>query len=78
VTLSILKKQLADVEQLRSSPHQTVSGLRELAKKRKALKTLIEPFSAGTSERAGSTPRRDKRIEKQLRRKAAREHQMRK
>ena len=79
VTVSILKKQLADVEQLSSSPHQTDRVLTRLAKKKSTLETLIESFSdAGTSTVVGSTSRKDKRIEKKLRRKAARSDQMRK
>ena len=73
VTVSILKKQLADVEKQESSPHQTDEVLRGLSKKRKALKTLIESFSdAGTSTVASATPKRDKRIAKKLRRKLKR------
>jgi hypothetical protein len=45
VTVSILKKQLADVEQLSSSPHQTDRVLTRLAKKKSALETLIESFT---------------------------------
>jgi hypothetical protein len=79
VTVSILQKQLADVEQLSSSRHQTDRVLTRLAKEKSALKTLIESFSdAGTSTVAGSTSRQDKRIEKKLRRKPARFEQRRK
>ena len=79
VTVNILKKQLADVEQLRSSPRQTDRALRRLAKEKSALETLIESFSdAETSTVVGSTSRKDKRMEKKLRRKAARSDQMRK
>ena len=42
VTVSILKKQLAEVEQLSSSRHQTDRVLRRLAKKKSALETFIE------------------------------------
>ena len=73
VTVSILKKQLADVEQLSSSRPQTDRILTRLAKKKSALETLIESFSdAGTSTVVGGTSRKDKRIAKKLRRKAAR------
>ena len=78
MTVSILKKQLADVEQQESSPHQTDKILTRLAKEKTALKRLIESFSAGTSERVGSTSRIDKRMAKKLRRKAARFEQGRK
>jgi hypothetical protein len=78
VTVSILKKQLADVEQQESSPPQTDEVLRRLAKKKSALETLIESFSDRTSTVVGSTSRKDKRIEKKLRRKAARFEQGRK
>ena len=79
VTVSILKKQLADVEKQLSSRPQTDKFLRRLAKKKSAFETLIESFSdAGTSTVAGSTSRKDKRIGKKLRRKAAREDQLRK
>jgi len=78
VTVSILKKQLAEVEQQESSPQQTDIGLMGLAKERKALETLIESFSDRTSTVVGSTSRKDKRIAKKLRRKAARSDQMRK
>ncbi len=44
VTVSILKKQLADVEQLSSRP-QTDRVQTRLAKKKSALRTLIESFS---------------------------------
>ncbi len=78
VTVSILKRQLADVEQLSSRP-QTDRVQRSLAKKKSALETLIESFSdAGTSTVDGSTSRKDKRIEKKRRRKAASFVQMRK
>jgi hypothetical protein len=73
VTVSILKKQLADVEQLSCIRPQTDRVLTGLAKKKAALETLIESFSdAGTSTVVGSTSRKDKRMEKKLRRKAAR------
>ena len=73
VTVNILKKQLADVEQQESSPQQTDEVLRRLAKTKSALKTLIVSFSdAGTSTVASATPKRDKRMAKKLRRKAAR------
>ena len=79
VTVSILKKQLADVEQLSNKRLQTDEVLRRFAKKKSALKTLIESFSdAGTSTVAGNTSKKDKRIEKKLRRKAARFEQGRK
>jgi len=81
VTVGILQKQLADVEQLSSSPHQTDRVLTKLAKKKSALKTLIESFSdSGTSTVVvvGVSSGKDKRIEKKLRRKAARLDQMRK
>ena len=79
VTVSILKKQLADVEQLSWIQPQPDRVLARLAKKKSALKTLIESFSdAGTSTVVGSTSRKDKRMEKKLRRKAARSDQMRK
>ena len=79
MTVSILKKQLADVEQLSSIRPQTDRVLTRLAKKKSALETLIESFSdAGTSTVVGSTSRKDNRIEKKLRRKAARFEQGRK
>jgi len=79
VTVSILKKQLADVEQLSSSRPQTGRVLTRLAKKKSALETLIESFSdAGTSTVVGGTSRKDKRIAKKLRRKTARFEQGRK
>ena len=79
VTVSILKKQLADVEQLSCIQPQPDRVLTRLAKKKSALKTLIESFlDAGTSTVAGSTSRKDKRMEKKLRRKAARFEQGRK
>jgi hypothetical protein len=79
VTASILKKQLADVEQQESRPLQTDEVLRGLSKKREALKTLIESFSdAGTSTVVGSTSRKDKAIARKFRRKAARFEQGRK
>ena len=79
MAVSILKKQLADVEQLSSIRPQTDRVLTRLAKKKSALETLIESFSeAGNSTVVGSTSRKDKRIEKKLRRKAARFEQGRK
>jgi hypothetical protein len=79
VTVRILKKQLADVEQLSSSPRQTDRVLTGLAKKKSALETLIESFSdAGTSTVVGATSRKDKRIAKKLRRKTAKFEQGRK
>jgi hypothetical protein len=79
VTVSILKKQLADVEQRSRNPLQTDRALRRLAKTKSAFETLIKSFSdAGTSTLAGSTSRKDKRIAKKLRRKAARFEQGRK
>ena|SRR6266481_4741579 len=79
VTVSILKKQLADVEQLSSSRPQTDRVLTRLGKKKSALETLIESFSdAGTSTVVGGTSRKDKRIAKKLRRKTARFEQGRK
>ena len=80
VTVSILKKQLAEVEtQLGSGRPQTDRVLTRLAKKKSALETLIESFSdAGTSTVVGGTSRKDKRIAKKLRRKTARFEQGRK
>jgi hypothetical protein len=79
VTVSILKKQLADVEQLSNKRPQPDEVLRRLAKKKSVLKTLIESFSnAGASTVAGSTSRKDKRMEKKLRRKTTRFEQGRK
>ena len=80
VTVSILKKRLADVEkQLSSNRPKTDEFLRRLAKIKSALETLIESFSdAGNSTVVGSTSRKDKRIAKKLRRKAARFEQGRK
>jgi hypothetical protein len=78
VTLSILAKQLAELEQQESIRPQTDEVARGLAKKKKALETLSESFSAGMQERVGGTPKRDKRIAKKLRRKAARFDQERK
>ena len=79
MTVSILKKQLADVEQQESRPRQTDRVLTRLAKTKSALETLIDSFSdQGTSTVASATPRRDKRMAKKLRRKAARFEQGRK
>jgi hypothetical protein len=79
VTVSILKKQLADVEQLSSSRPQTDRVLTRLAKKKSALGTLIESFlDTETSTVVGGTSRKDKRIAKKLRRKTARFEQGRK
>lgn len=79
MTVSILKKQLADVEQLSNSPRQTDRVLTKLAKKKSALRTLIASFSdAETPTVFGATSRKDKRIAKKLRRKAARLEQGRK
>ena len=79
VTVSIIKKQLADVEQQESSPHQTDKILTRLAKTKSALETLIESFSdAGASTVVGSTSRKDKRMAKKFRRKTTRFEQGRK
>jgi hypothetical protein len=81
VTVGILKKQLADIERHSRNLLQTDRVLRRLAKTKSALETLIESFSdAGTSTVVSdsATPRKDKRIEKKLRRKAARFEQGRK
>ena len=79
MTVGILKKQLADVEQRSRRRPQTDRVLERLAKEKSALETLIESFSdARSSTVVSATPRRDKRIEKKLRRKAAREDQLRK
>jgi hypothetical protein len=78
VTVSILKKQWADVEQLSCRP-QTDRVQTRLAKTKSALETLIDAFShAGTSTVVGSTSRKDKRMEKKLRRKTSRFEQGRK
>ena len=79
VTVSTLKKQLADVEKQLSRRPQTDKILTRLAKRKSAFETLIAAFSdAGTSTVAGNTSRKDKRIDKKLRRKAARLEQGRK
>jgi hypothetical protein len=79
VTVRILKAQLAGVEQLSRRRPQTDRVLTRLAKKKSALETLIESFSdAGSSTVLSATSRKDKRITKKLRRKAARFDQMRK
>ena len=79
VTVSILKKQLADLEQPSSSRPKTDRVLTRLAKEKSALETLIESFSdAGTSTVVGATSRKDKRMAKKLRRKAVRFEQGRK
>jgi len=82
VTVSVLKKKLAEVEaQLTARRPQTDKVLTRLDKDKRDLETAIESFSdAGTSTVVvvGATSRKDKRIEKKLLRKATKLDQMRK
>jgi hypothetical protein len=78
VTVSILKKQLAEVEQLSSNRHQTDRVLTKLDKQKRDLETAIESFSETEPSPARTYPRREKRKAKAMLRKAPRADQRRK
>jgi len=80
-TVEVLRHTLAEIErQLTATTPQTDKQLTTLAKKKSLLESTIASFSNSQSSLMpfSATPRRDRRMAKKLRRKAARLDQMRK
>jgi hypothetical protein len=81
LALEVLREQLEQIKrQSTGSLPQTDRVLRTLAKKKSLVQTMITQLLTSESlpPTFGATPRRDKRIEKKLRRKALRFEQARK